>query len=155
MALLAMVMLVIMGFFLPRFFSVVVVVTVLGQRQGVDDLVLVFDGVVEPGVISAAAQQSRRLQPRVQSSGRFKWCGSMLLPSTMEVTSTSAPSAESATDCATSPQIDVEVTIFRVSEPLLPSDPSLDASSEDAVEQADAKASAPMLSEAKATRRPR
>src|SRR5699024_9550167 len=84
-----------------------------------------------------------------------KWCGSMLLPSTMEVTSTSAPSAESATDCAILPQIDVEVTMFRVSEPLLPSDPLSDTSSEDAVEQADAKASAPMLSEAKATRRPR
>ena len=76
-ALLAMVMLMVvsMGFFrFRRFFSVVVVVTVLGQRQGVDDLVLVFDGVVEPGVISAAAHNnhvgfSRACQVR---SGRFK-----------------------------------------------------------------------------------
>src|SRR5699024_1910697 len=30
-----------------------VVVAVRGQRQRVDDLVLVFDGVVEPGIVSA------------------------------------------------------------------------------------------------------
>ena len=72
-ALLAMLMVVIRGFFrFRRFFSVVVAVR--GQRQGVDDLVLVFDGVVEPGVISAAAHNnhvgfSRACQVR---SGRFE-----------------------------------------------------------------------------------
>src|SRR5699024_9044128 len=78
-ALLAMLMVVIMGFFrFRRFFAVVVVVVVVvavrGQRQGVDDLVLVFDGVVEPGVISAAAHNnhvgfSRACQVR---RGRFE-----------------------------------------------------------------------------------
>src|SRR5699024_11215724 len=83
-----------------------------------------------------------------------KWCGSILLPSTIEVTSTSTSCAESATAWAMSPQIDVEVTIFRVSESLPLSDPPPDASSEDADEQAEAKARPPMLSAAKTTRRP-
>src|SRR5699024_3995919 len=114
-------------------------------------------GVVEPGVISAAAHNnhvgfSRACHVR---SGRFEVVRVHVVAFNNGGDFYIRAFAESATDCATSPQIDVEVTIFRVSEPLLPSDPSLDASSEDAVEQADAKPSAPMLSAAKATRRPR